>query len=48
MARFQISSDRAFQFLARASSTSNLKLRDIAEEVVGQANSHYEGQQGSS
>jgi GAF domain-containing protein len=42
MARFQISSDRAFQFLVRASSTSNLKLRDIAEEVVSQANAQYD------
>ena len=42
MARFQISSDRAFEFLIRASSTSNIKLRDIAEEVVSQANAHYD------
>jgi GAF domain-containing protein len=41
MARFQIPSDRAFQFLVRASSTSNIKLRDIAEEVVTQANAQY-------
>jgi transcriptional regulator with GAF, ATPase, and Fis domain len=43
MARFQINSDRAFQFLIRASSTSNIKLRDIAEEVVSQANAQYDG-----
>jgi len=42
MARFQISSDRAFQFLVRASSTSNLKLRDIAQEIVNEANRHFE------
>ena len=41
MARFQITSDRAFQFLVRASSTSNIKVRDIAEEVVSQANDQY-------
>jgi GAF domain-containing protein len=41
MARFQIDSDRAFQFLVRASSTSNIKLRDIADEVVSQANGKY-------
>jgi GAF domain-containing protein len=37
MAKFGISSDRAFQYLVRASSTSNIKLRDIAQEVVSQA-----------
>jgi GAF domain-containing protein len=42
MARFQISGDRAFQFLVRASSTSNIKVRDIAEEVVNQANAQYD------
>jgi hypothetical protein len=41
MARFQITSDRAFQFLARASSTSNIKIRDIAQEVVNQADEQY-------
>ena len=44
MARFEISSDRAFQFLVRASSTSNIKLRDIAEELVSQANARYDGE----
>ena len=47
MARFEISSDRAFQFLVRASSTSNIKLRDIAEEVVNEANARYGGGSGS-
>jgi hypothetical protein len=42
MARFQITSDRAFHFLVRASSTSNIKLRDLAEEVVSQANAGYQ------
>lgn len=30
--------DRAFGFLVRASSHSNLKLRDIAQELVDQRN----------
>ncbi len=34
MERYQIPEDRAFQFLVRASSTSNVKLRTIAQEVV--------------
>lgn len=42
MARFEIPSARAFQYLVRASSTSNIKVRDIAEEVVSQANARYE------
>ncbi|WP_210649540.1 GAF and ANTAR domain-containing protein [Nocardioides sp. SYSU D00065] len=41
MARFEITSDRAFQFLVRASSTSNIKIRDIAQEVVDQADEQY-------
>ncbi len=36
--RYQIDDERAFQFLVRASSTGNLKLRDIAEELVQQNN----------
>lgn len=42
MERYQISEDRAFQFLARASQTSNIKLRLIAQEVVEAANTKYE------
>jgi GAF domain-containing protein len=38
MGRYQINDERAFQFLIRASSTSNLKLRDIADEVVQKTN----------
>ena len=34
MERYNISEDRAFHFLARASSTSNVKLRDVAQEIV--------------
>jgi transcriptional regulator with GAF, ATPase, and Fis domain len=36
--RYQINDERAFQFLVRASSASNLKLRDIAEELAQQNN----------
>jgi GAF domain-containing protein len=38
MERYQIDEDRALQFLIRASSTSNLKLRDVALELVRSAN----------
>jgi GAF domain-containing protein len=34
MERYRIDADSAFQFLVRASSTSNVKLRDVADEVV--------------
>ena len=44
MARFEISSERAFQFLVRASSSSNIKLRDIAEAVVTEANARYDSE----
>jgi GAF domain-containing protein len=38
MERYQIDEDRAFHFLLRTSSTSNTKLRDVAQELVSQAN----------
>jgi GAF domain-containing protein len=38
MERYQMDEDRALQFLIRASSTSNLKLRDVAVELVRAAN----------
>jgi GAF domain-containing protein len=38
MERYQLTEDRAFAFLVRASSHSNIKLRDIAQEIVDQAN----------
>jgi GAF domain-containing protein len=38
MERYQINSERAFEFLVRASSVSNLKLRDVAQELVNQRN----------
>lgn len=37
MERYRIPEDRAFQFLVRASSTSNIKLRAIAQEIVDSA-----------
>jgi GAF domain-containing protein len=42
MERYQIDEDRAFHFLTRASSTSNIKLRTIAQEVVDDTGSRYQ------
>lgn len=41
MERYQISEDRAFRFLVRASSTSNIKLRALAQELVETANERF-------
>ena len=41
MQRYQIDEDRAFHFLVRASTTSNIKLRAVAEEVVDTANREF-------
>jgi GAF domain-containing protein len=41
MERYQITDDRAFQFLVRASSSGNIKLRVIAQEVVDTANEKH-------
>ena len=38
MERYEISAERAFDFLVRASSVGNLKLRDVAQELVNQRN----------
>jgi AmiR/NasT family two-component response regulator len=38
MEHYDMNEDRAFHFLVRASSTSNIKLRDIAEELVDKRN----------
>jgi len=38
MQKYQVDEDRAFQFLIRASSTGNIKLRDVAAELVRAAN----------
>lgn len=42
MERYRISETRAFQFLVRASSTSNVKLREVAQEVVDTLNSELD------
>ena len=39
MERYAMNEDRAFAFLVRASQQSNVKLRDIAQELVDQRNS---------
>src|SRR3954454_24900666 len=41
MERYGINEDRAFDFLVRASSTSNTKLRDVAQEVVDSTNQKH-------
>lgn len=38
MERYTLDANRAFAFLRRVSSTSNLKLRDVAEQLVDEAN----------
>lgn len=38
MERYRLTEDRAFQFLVRASSTSNIRLRAIAQEIVDSTN----------
>jgi len=38
MERYHVDEDRAFQFLVRASSTSNHKLRDVARQLVDASN----------
>jgi transcriptional regulator with GAF, ATPase, and Fis domain len=43
MERYRIDADRAFQFLLRASSSSNIKLRDVAEEIVTTSVERYRG-----
>ncbi|HEU4546899.1 MAG TPA: ANTAR domain-containing protein [Microlunatus sp.] len=34
MERYKLNEDRAFAVLARASQTSNIKLRDVAQELI--------------
>lgn len=41
MERYQIDEDRAFDFLVRASSTGNIKLRAVAQEVVETTTAKY-------
>ncbi|GAB2752533.1 ANTAR domain-containing protein [Nocardioides pakistanensis] len=38
MERYQMDEDRAFQYLVRVSQHSNIKLRDVARELVDQGN----------
>lgn len=38
MERYQIDEHRAFEYLIRVSNHSNLKLRDIAQELVDRHN----------
>ena len=39
MKKYDISSDAAFQFLVRLSSSTERKLRDVAAEIVAEAES---------
>lgn len=41
MERYEIDQDRAFMFLVRASSTSNVKLRDVAQEVLDTTDARF-------
>jgi GAF domain-containing protein len=43
MERYQLDEDRAFRFLVRVSQASNVKLRDIAQELVDQRNDEAGG-----
>jgi GAF domain-containing protein len=43
MARYDLDEDRAFQYLIRASSASNIKLREVAAELVREANERQGG-----
>ncbi|WP_157559600.1 ANTAR domain-containing protein [Nocardioides sp. Soil777] len=38
MERYEMNEDRAFAFLVRASSHTNIKLRAVAQELVSEAN----------
>lgn len=38
MERYQVDEERAFQFLMRVSQNGNIKLRDLARDIVQQAN----------
>lgn len=42
MARYHLDSERAFQYLVRASSTSQVKIRDIAQEIIEAANAEHQ------
>lgn len=44
MERYHLTDERAFAFLTRLSSHRNVKLRVVAQELVGEANARVEGQ----
>jgi GAF domain-containing protein len=46
MERYQLDEDRAFSFLVRASSTRNIKLREVAQELVNQAKRRRDDEDG--
>lgn len=46
MARFQVSDERAFSYLTRLSNTQNVKLREIAERIVAEANAEAGSDEG--
>ena len=41
MERYHIDQDAAFAFLSRASSVNNIKVRDVAAEIVADANARF-------
>jgi transcriptional regulator with GAF, ATPase, and Fis domain len=41
MERYQINEEKAFAFLVRVSSTGNIKLKDVAHELVTQTDTRY-------
>jgi len=43
MARFAVSDQRAFSYLIRLSNTQNIKLREIADRIVREANDEAQG-----
>lgn len=43
MERYQVDEERAFQFLLRVSQNGNIKLRDLARDIVSQANEQGTG-----
>jgi GAF domain-containing protein len=45
MERYQIDRDASFAFLSRASSVNNIKLRDVAAEVVADADQRFRRQE---
>ena len=45
MERYQIDDERAFQFLVRTSQHSNVKLREVAAQIVARHNSRHQPEQ---